>query len=402
MTTYGITTTGFVAKTQDEIVADIVLRQKASPLIGPNQDYSANAALGQLNYAIGASIAEIWELAERVYAALDPNAATGNALIQLCSLTGTAAQAATATRIACTVNLDAGIILPSGSQASVAGRPDLQFQTITSVTNSSAFADDFPVDFYCTAPGTGPVAVNAGTLTVIDTAVSGWNSVTNAADGVTGLAADTNITLRQRREDQLALRGGSTVRAIRADLLDFANNPELVGIESVLVLENDTDVVDVHGLPPHSFEVVLDDGATPSVDNDAIAQVIFDGKPGGITSYGSSNGSATDEYGIAHTVYFSRVTRMPVYLSLTLTTSSSFPVDGTTQIKNALVTAGAEIDVGEDVIALYFRAQCFSVSGVTDVPTFYLGFSPSPSGTSNLTIGYRQRATFDTSRITVA
>jgi len=42
-----------------------------------------------------------------------------------------------------------------------------------------------------------------------------------------------------------------------------------------------------------------------------------------------------------------------------------------------------------------------TLAGVLDVPTFYLGFSASPSGTANLTIGTREIATFDVARVVV-
>jgi hypothetical protein len=76
-------------------------------------------------------------------------------------------------------------------------------------------------------------------------------------------------------------------------------------------------------------------------------------------------------------------------------------VDGLQQVKDALKARGDTYAVGEDVVALFLRAACFNVAGVVDVPTFTLDFVPSPVNTGNLTIGTFERATFDTSLITV-
>ncbi len=399
----GLTDEGFEIKPLAQIRSDIEARQKAAPNIGPNQDYTDGSALGQLNGTVASEIAEVWELAGDVYASADPEAATGVSLVNVSSITGTTKRGALPTKVVCTVNLDPGTFLtPGSSQASITGRPDLTFvldpETHTvNLENGGGSAADFAATFVSTV--TGPIVVNAGALEVIDSAESGWNSITNALDGATGRNEDTNTILRERRAAQLALRGGSTVRAIRADLLDAETTPELATVEAVLVLENTGDSPDVNGLPAHSFEAIIDDGPAPSVPNDTIAQVIFDAKPAGILAHGVESGNALDEYGITHVVKFSRVVRKPVWIDLALTTGQGFPLDGQDQVKAAIVARGSTLNVEADVIALFIRSAAFTVPGVVDVPTFELGLSVSPAGTGNITIGYRERATFDTTRI---
>lgn len=390
MTTYGVTDTGFVVKPLTQIRTDINNRQLSSPKIGPAQDVSDESPLGQMNAAVAAEISEAWELGADIYASNDPEAAVGIPLDNVCSLTGTVRQGAKASVCkACVVNLDAGATLPVGSIAAVVGRPDITFASDEDVTNSGGSAADFEVDFTCTA--TGPIQVNAGTLTELVSGVTGWNSVTNPEDSVLGRNVDDTQQLRQRRVGQLALRGGSTAASLRADIL------ALDGILSCRVLNNTTDAIDVNGLPPHSYEVLLDDGPVPSVDDDLIAQTIFDQAPAGIGNHGSSTGIAVDEFGNNQAQNFSRVERLPVYIEYTVVVNvSAFPADGIDQINAAIAAAGATYNSGDTVVALYLRSQAFSISGVIDVPTFFLGYSPSPVTTVNLTTTQRQRATFDT------
>ncbi len=393
MTTYGVTAEGFVVKPLSQIRADINARQLASPKIGAAQDLSDESPLGQLNAAVAAEINEVWELGADVYASNDPEAAVGIPLDNVCSLTGTTRQAAAPSRLKdCVVNLDAGAVLPAGSIAAVDGRPDITFTTDVEVTNSGGVAANFPVDCTCTA--NGPTQVNSGTLTVQVSGVTGWNSITNPEDCVLGRNVDTTLQLRQRRVGQLALRGGSTVRALRADIL------AIDGVLSCKVLNNKTGMPDANGLPAHSFEVLLDDGAIPAVEDDVIAQAIFDQEPAGIDSYGSTTGNAEDEFGVVQTERFSRVERKPVFIEYTLQVNlSAFPSDGIDQINAAIKLAGDAYDAGDTAVALYLRAQAFTVSGVIDVPTFTLGYTASPVGTTNLTTTARQRATFDVDNI---
>jgi hypothetical protein len=387
---YGVTEAGFVIKPLAQIRIDINARQLASPKIGAAQDVSDESPLGQMNAAVAAEISEAWELASDVYASNDPEAAVGIPLDNVCSLTGTVRQAAAPSKLKdCVVNLDAGAVLPAGSTAAVDGRPDITFTTDVEVTNSGGVADDFEVDCTCTA--NGPIQVNAGTLTELVSGVTGWNSITNPSDSVLGRNVDNTLQLRQRRVGQLALRGGSTVRALRADIL------ALDGVLSCKVLNNKTGAPDANGLPAHSFEVLLDDGPVPSVDDDLIAQTIFDQEPAGIDSYGSTTGNAEDEFGETQTERFSRVERKPVFITYELEVNlSAFPADGIDQVNAAIALAGSAYDAGDTVVALYLRAQAFTVSGVIDVPTFTLGYTASPVGTGNLTTTARQRATFDT------
>lgn len=393
---FGITPQGFVIKRLEDILQGIGDKQRAA--FGALLDTATETELGQLNGTFASGLAECWELLEACYHGFDPDAAADYLLTVLAALTGTERRAAKKSEAALTLNLDDGVTVPTGSLVAHSARPDIVFETLVDVTNSSGITDDFPVDATCTQ--TGPTVAGNGTLTVIVNAIGGWNSVTNAEDAIVGRNIDNDIILRQRREDQLALRGGSTLAAIKADLLDVSSNEALADMRSVAVLENTTDGT-VNSLPPHSFEVLVDDGDTPTIDDDIIAQIIWDGKPAGIATYGSASGTAIDDNGDSQTVNFSRVTLRPVYIDIALTTTADFPVGGTDLVKEAIVASGAEYGIADLVIALHLRSQALTVTGVIDVPTFELGFGPSPSGTANLDPGLRARATFSTTNITV-
>jgi len=393
---FGITPEGFVIKRLEDILQGIGDKQRAA--FGALLDTATETELGQLNGTFASGLSECWELLEACYHGFDPDAAADYLLTVLAALTGTERRAAKASEVVLTLNLDDGTTVPAGSLVSHSARPDIVFETLVDVTNSSGITDDFDVEAQCTQ--TGPTVAGNGTLTVIVNAIGGWNSVTNAEDADVGRNIDNDIILRQRREDQLALRGGSTLAAIKADLLDVSSNAELADMRNVSVLENTTDDT-VDGLPPHSFEVLVDDGDTPTIDNDLIAQIIWDGKPAGIATAGGSNGTAIDDNGDSHIVYFSRVELRPVYIDLALTTTEAFPAGGEDLVKEAIVAAGAEYGISELVIALSLRATALTVTGVTDVPTFELDFTASPSATSNLDPGARARATFSTTNITI-
>ncbi len=88
-----------------------------------------------------------------------------------------------------------------------------------------------------------------------------------------------------------------------------------------------------------------------------------------------------------------------MYITLHQTTGVDYPVDGQDQTRDAIVTYGrTHFGLGDDVIALGLRAAALIV-GVSDVPTFTLGFAPGPVATANLPIAVRERSYFDISLI---
>lgn len=390
---YGIDpVAGFVKKPLEAIHTDIGDAQKA--VFGEGWDTSYNSAEGQLNGTWASALAECWELLEALYHGADPDAAAGALLTILAGLTGTPRRGAAASisrRQQFTIN--AGATLPSGMIVKHSARDDITFiYSGAAVTNGTGSAADFVVEMSCQK--TGPVQALAGTLTAFVTPASGVTATTNLDDVELGRNVDSDILLRQRREDQLALRGGSTLAAIKADLLAITN------MRDVKMLENVTDSA-VDGIGAHSYEALIDDGDTPSVANNTIAQALWDSRPAGVYPSGSSSGTATDADGDTHAVPFSRVTLRPVYIVLSLTTDGDFPGDGAAQVKAKIVEAGAAYGIEKTVLALQLRAACLAVAGVLDVPTFQLGFAPAPVGTSNLAPGSRARATFSSLNISI-
>lgn len=399
--TFGITPEGFNKKTLADILKSITDAWQGSESFGPGFDVGTSTPQGQIAGIFSSAHAELWELLEECYHGSDPDAAADYLLTALAGLTGTIRRAASPSRVLAPsqeFELDAGAVIPAGSLVARAGRPDIVFKTLVEISNPGGSPATITGALECTA--TGPIAAPAGSLTVIVNPISGWTGTTNLVDASLGRDVDSDIVLRDRREQQLQLRGGSTVGSIRADLLDVESHPELADMRSVSVLENTTDAT-VDGMPPHSFEAVIDDGDTPTIDDDLIAQIIWESKPAGIKTAGSSSGTAIDENGDSKTVFFSRVTLKPVYVAITVDANSDFPVDGADQVKEKLVAFGAGYVIDEEVIALALRASALAVAGVTDVPTFTLGFAPAPVGTSNLAVGSRERATFSTLNVNV-
>lgn len=392
---YGLTPTGFVAKTSEIILHEIEADQLAN--VDATLDLSPDQPLGQFNGIFAAELAEAWEVLATIYGGLDPDNAEDAQLDRAMALTGTTRLAPKKSSVSCTVNLDASKTFAPGTMtANVAGQPSRLFRNRNVVT--SVGAGNYTATFE--SADYGPVPAPAGTLTVITVAVTGWNSITNPLDATLGRLSEQDAPARTRRKIELTRPGASTVDAIRADLLDPDQVP---GVIAAVVLENTGLTVDVNGQPGKSIQAIIWDGIVPAASDTKIAQAIWNGKAGGIEAYGTTTANAIDSLGTVRPVKFSRATQRTIYLSYVLVKDASkYPSDGDAQLKAAAVAAGNALTMGDDVIALKFRAIALTIPGVIDVTTFTLDFTAVPVPSVNLPIAQFEKATFDTSRITVA
>lgn len=394
--TYGVQPDGFVKKPLQAILADLAAAQRAT--ISARINTSTTSVFGQNNGIYARELSILWEQAEVLYHSNDPDAAEDMLLTMLCKLTGTIRRPATPSTVVLECELDVGTTLLAGTHfASMSDRPGVRWTpkedfTATSTANFSRLF---------VSEQLGPVDAAVFAINTIATPVIGFKSVSNLVEPTPGIVADTDPTLRLNRELELAAVGSTTVRAISAKILEAFPGD----VKNLTIFENDTDYVDgTTGNAPHSLEVLIWDGASPSVDDDALAQVIWDCKAGGVQTVGSHSGTAIiDDAGTTKTVYFTRATAVPIYLSYTITTGTGYIGNATlkTALKNLL---NASVTPNQDVIAIVAEAAALPSgvgAGVTDITAFTLGIAPSPVGTTNIVIGLREIAQFDPTQITI-
>ena len=237
----------------------------------------------------------------------------------------------------------------------------------------------------------GPTQAPAGTLSVIVNPVGGLDRVLNVTDANLGRVVETDNELRARREETLQVAGSGTPEAIVSRLRD------LVGVEDAFVFENQTEIFDMDGRPPHSFEVVVNGGETQE-----IIQLLWEIKPAGIRTVGSINGTAIDSSGQPQSINFSRPTNVDIFLEVDLTIDpQNFPANGLAAAESALVTQGNAFGIGGDVVVIpTLICALNSIPGIVDIDV-RIGTAASPTLDQNIPIAVNEVPVFDTSRTTV-
>lgn len=380
-----LTSVGLAIKTLDERLDEVKALLRAN--ISDNLYLGTDSPQGQIVSILTEKIQAVAELLEEVHGSFDPSQATGNSLSALAALTGTFRRLATKGTVTLTVNLDGGKTLPAGSIAAVATDPTNRW-----VTDADVVAPPGPAANYsaaATAETAGVYQALAGTITTIVTAVAGWNSVTNASDATEGQEEETDAELRSRRALEVSLGGSTSPESIQADISN------ITGIDSVLVYENEFWFAS-GGMPPHSIEAVIWDGAAPAVANATIAQTIYESKPAGIQAYGSTVVTHTDDQGIGHQIGFSRATQINILVDITLVVDSDYVGDAAVQAAIAALVRG--LDVGADVYRDDIIATVKDLAGVVRVDLSagpLLAIKPGATAAVDIAIAATEKAWID-------
>jgi len=237
----------------------------------------------------------------------------------------------------------------------VQGRSAGDLTITTSTTTEGVYPQ---IDVSVTAEEAGEVQAPAGTLTVIETPVSGWDSCTNALDIDVGTEVESDQALKLRRLDEIAIAGKATPEAIRAALIAINE------VTAVVVFTNNSSIEDQDERPPHSVDIVVEGG-----DEDEIAEEVFDVVAAGIETIGDISKTVNDSQGFAQTVKFSRPDGVEIHCEVDLTVDANeFPSDGAEQVRDLIVAHGNSLGIGKDVI-VYIQLVCSfsSVPGILDV-----------------------------------
>lgn len=389
-----VTAEGLQIPTLEKLVDDCATEQRAT--MHPLLDTDPEEPIGQLNGIFCSHLREAYEILAIAYNGADPDKAEGVQLEGVSALTGTKRGEDTYSKFEGSrrvqVNLDAGkTILAGAATFSVDGDSTVQFVTTEDVT--SVLAGNYLVAARCTV--TGPVHCNAGTLTVIATPIVGLNSVTNPFDAEIGKNADTDPELRVRREEELRATGAGTVDSLRADLLALKLPDGTQPIQDCTVFFNDDDFTDGNGLPGHSIEPMVYDGAVPAAPDDTIAQVVWNGKPGGTKVVGSSSGNAVDSLGVTRVVAFTRPTLKPVKIKLSIQYDPKLYA-GNDAVKTALLTKFLDkVHPGSVIRCNDYVASNATVAGYVDTTNMQIAFvgDPYPVSGTNLSLGIREMGT---------
>ncbi|AMR57481.1 putative baseplate component [Pseudomonas phage vB_PsyM_KIL3b] len=227
-------------------------------------------------------------------------------------------------------------------------------------------------------------------IDTISVPISGWDSISNPVSATTGRLTEKDEELRERFRNSKFVQSQNILEGI----LDAILNVD--GVTDAVVYENDTAVVDINGLPGHSFlPIVL--GGLPS----DVADAIWQNKPTGIPSIGNTTVQVADSQGILHNISYQQPAKIPVYINMSISDLGSMPGDAAAQIKQNLANySTSNLFISDDVIYSRLYTPINSVGGFA-VNSLTIGTAPNPTGMSNIPIAFNQYASISPENVTV-
>jgi uncharacterized phage protein gp47/JayE len=333
---------------------------------------------GQWIAVLAQAIYESNQAAVACFLAFSPTYSQGAALSSLVKLNGITRNTATKSTAVGEVVGVAGTTINAG----VVQDPDGNLWNLPNPTTIPISGSIFVT---ITAQKDGSLSAPIGTIVKIYNPQFGWQSFENTSAAVAGASVQTDSELRLRRELSTATPALSIKEAITGAIAN------VTGVIRSYVYENDTGSTDANGIPSHSLSAVVLGGSSTD-----IAEAIAKRKTPGAQTYGSTTVTVYDKYGLGTEINYFVLALTNIYFAVTIKALPGYVASTGVAIQQALTDFCNSLSIGEDVYLTQAQAIA-SLQGQAIGKTFYitefkLGFSASPSGTSNLTIAFNAAA----------
>ena len=346
---------------------------------------------------------ETMQAIQYAYNQMSPVTAVGVGLSSLVQLNGLTRQAASYSTCDVTLTGTSAATITNGKVQDEAGNLWALPTPITLQAAGSPVGSTYELTVTATCETAGAVIALAGDINVIVTPTAGWTSVTNASAATVGQDAETDAELRTRQAVSVALPSQTMLAGTLAAIAALDN------VTRYAIYENPTNSTSVsdpdvpfEGAPEHSITCVVEGGAIQD-----IAEAIYYNRGLGCYTNGDIETTIDDiEYGTSTVIRFYRPVEVPVYIKIELHQLTGYLTDTDDDIKEAIAEYINNLGIGDTLAISSVNYAALSIMVDQLRPTFSiysisLGESPSPIGTSDLTLDYNEVFTSDVDDIDI-
>ena len=259
---------------------------------------------GRLIDIITQSRTEVLNICAAIANVINPNTSYGCFLDSICALTGCVRRKASRSSVIAKLGGSAGTVVPANVQA-VTTNGDIFY-----LENETTIGEDGTAEALFLSLEAGEIPCSAGSLTVVNTTVLGWETVTNEAPATLGKNEESDTELKLRRLETL-YNGRGFIGDIQSRLSNVEN------IKSYVVRQNNKNhdvTLNNILLKPHSVYVCAHGGS----DLD-IAKALYKSVPAGCDYTGNVKINVQDEYNFQeYEVAFDRPSIIPIDVKIYL------------------------------------------------------------------------------------
>lgn len=367
-----------------------------SAAFGGGMNTALTTPQGQLATTIAAAIAASFDLLASIVNDVDPAYSSGrmqDAIGRLYFMTRTPQ---TYTSVVANCVGAQGTVIPAGARAQDANGILYACDTGGQIPSGGTIS----LAFSCLTPG--PIACPAGTLNVIYQALSGWDSISNPADGTPGAYAETSAAFEARREASVAGNAFGPAAPVLAALLNPAKTP---GVVDAYVVDNPLATAQtIRGVSvaAHSLYCCVLGGADQAVGN-----TIFTKLSPGAAMTGGTTVTVTDTNPAfvapfpTYSIQFDRPAAVPIFFAVSIVNGTSVPSDATTQVQQAITAAFAKAArMGGDIEALAYAGAVAALGPWARLRSLTVGTAVNPTG-ANVSLNINQNPTISAANVAV-
>lgn len=364
------------------------LKSKYQAIYGPDTYLEDDSKDGQLLAIFASCINDANAVAISVYNAFSPATAQGANLSSVVKINGIARAIASASTVDVTIEGVVGTTITNGV---VQDTNQVNWDLPASVTIPPE--GEITVTATCEQPGA--VSAAPGTVTTIATPTRGWQTVTNASAASLGNPVEEDADLRVRQASSTALPSLTVLDGIIGAV------KAITGVTRVAAYENDTNVIDTNGLPPHVISLVVEGG-----DATAIATAIATKKTPGGGTYGTTTVTVNDVYGIPHPINFFRPTPQAITAVVNLKALAGYSTAVGARVQQAISDYVNSVAIGGGAAGVVEWDACIAAAkGVVGGNTFKITSltvsGPGGAGTPDVPLAFNQSATCTPASVTV-
>lgn len=394
-----ITDTGTIVPDTSTLLTDVQNEYKLA--FGQNLNVSASTPQGLLitieTLARAGVIANNAQLANQI----NPNIAGGVFLDAILALMGSKRTPASYTLVTADLTGVPGTIIPSGSLAQNAATQEL-FALISQVTldGTGNAVGNFQ------AVNSGEISADVNTLTIVYSAVLGWETINNPAAAATiGTDTQTDEQAKNFRIVTLAARSTSLAESMITNLFLTAAVNSLTFRENV---SNVTQVIDGVTMVSHSLYACVDGGLDLDVANSMAAK-----KSGGCAYNNGAGIPVTVQVAVPFSgqvmnILFDRPTLIPILARATVKANTAIQ-DPVNTVKDAIMAYVNGQLAGEPGLTVGMPVSPFELAGAVNIaaPTIFVQnmeislFSPVSYTNNTLSIQIFEKAFITRSSISV-
>lgn len=354
------------------------LKQEYRTIYGNDVYLEPDSQDGQWIAVQAMAIVDLMNIAAGVYNSFSPLTATGDALSRVVKINGINRRESTYSTVDLLLIGQTGTVINNGQAEDSKNQVWILPTSVTIPLGGE-------VTVTATAQEPGGISAAAGTITTIKTPTLGWQSVNNALAATEGVNIESDGELRLRQSISVAIPSLSVFEGILGAVAD------LDGITKIKGYENDQDAPDINGIPAHSISLIVEGG-----DVQEIGDTIAFKKTPGTGTYGTTNVTTYDRYGVSNVINFYRPTTVDIDVQVNINALAGYSSTYADDIKAAVSEFINSNEIGDDILIskLFTPANLTPTSGgdTFDITSIQIARDGGLLGSSNITLTFNEVA----------